>query len=335
MIHYRKYLVIAAQTAVSIGVLAWIASRVDLSDSMRAIAAIPPSAVILAVATVGLGFVVNALRWGALLRNFSITLSFGRLFSFYVMGLFFSLFLPTSIGGDAFRVYAVARSSDRPAAVLFATLQDRMLGLCASMAVSLAVMPLAGPMLPRDFLIWIATMQLAAVVGLAFVLYPPLAFVVGVWLSRRFSRLSGLALRMRPTRIVGHLERAMAGVGGLMRTRPGNIHITVVLGVLPVVIIAFAYQTILRSMGVDAEPAALLLIIPLVWIARLLPISLGGIGVGEGAFVLLARFAGIDGDKAFATALAVLAVQIAWALVGGVLLLRSGLKKALSHARRS
>ena len=50
--------------------------------------------------------------------------------------------------------------------------------------------------------------------------------------------------------------------------------------------------------------------------------------------MLLARMAGIDGEIAFATAIAVLAMQIAWALVGGALLLRSGLKKAVDDANR-
>jgi hypothetical protein len=89
---------------------------------------------------------------------------------------------------------------------------------------------------------------------------------------------------------------------------------------------SFAYGEVLRSMGAPAPTALLMLIIPLVWLIRLLPISLGGIGLGEGAFVVLAAYGGIDREKAFAAALTVLAIQIGWSLVGGALLLRSGLK---------
>ena len=332
--HYRKYLVAAAQAAVSIAVLGLIASRVDVADSMASITAIPLATLVLATAIVGLGFVASALRWGAVLRNVSITLPSWRLVSYYLMGLFFSLFLPTSVGGDAFRVYVVARRSEKFAAAFFATMQDRLLGLCGAMAVSLAVMPAAGHVLPREFLPSILAIQCGAVAATVFALYPPLILATLVPFSRWLARIRQRVPRLHSDAVASRVEKVLASLGGLMRTRPTNVPLMLVLALLPAVIIPFAYQVILAAMGIEAKSSLLMLIIPMVWIVRLLPISLGGIGLGEGAFVLLAAFAGIDRHKAFAAALAILAIQIGWALLGGILLLRSGLKRAFAYSRR-
>ena len=330
---YRKYLVGAAQAIVSVGVLTALAIWVGLPESMASIMAIPPGVMILAATIVALGYIAGALRWGMLLRNSKITQSSWALISYYFIGLFFSAFLPTGIGGDAFRVYAVARSSGNALAALFATLQERALGLCGSIAVSLAVMPAAGYLLPREVLPSIVAMQFAAVAALPFVLFPSLFFVAWRRLSGRFGGMSGILSRVRSVRMVARNERTLAGMGDLMRARPANVAALLLLGILPAVIISFSYQVVLASMGVDASPAFLMLIIPIVWIVRLLPISLGGIGVGEGAFVLLAGFAGIQHDKALAAAVAVLAVQLCWALFGGLLLLGGGLRKAFIRTR--
>src|SRR5205807_9617058 len=70
--------------------------------------------------------------------------------------------------------------------------------------------------------------------------------------------------------------------------------------------------------GIDL--AAWCLVVPLVWVVRMLPVSFNGIGVGEGAFVFLAGLFAVPSDSALALSLTVLGVQTGVALVGGLLL---------------
>ena len=127
----------------------------------------------------------------------------------------------------------------------------------------------------------------------------------------------------------------MAKFEVLITSRSQNVAALLLLAVLPAIIISYSYQVILQSIGIETSVAVLMLIVPMVWIVRLLPISLGGIGLGEGAFVLLAALAGMDRERAFAAALAVLGIQIAWSLIGGLLVVRSGLKRAFAAAQPS
>ena len=335
MSNYRRYLIPVAQAVVSVALLAWIATRVDLTDSFASVAAVPVWVLVMVSGMMGATFFAAAARWGRALQNFSIRLSSWRLFSYYLMGLFFSLFLPTSVGGDAFRVYAVARACGRPAAVLFATLQERLVGLCGAVTVSLAVMPIMAHILPPEIRPAILAVQGATVVVAVFVLYPPLVFSLLGPLLRALRGLARSLPRLHSDFMAARIERVVEGLENLVRTRPTRVTEMLALGLLPAIIVSLAYREILSSMGISVPVAFFMLIIPLVWIIRLLPISLGGIGLGEGAFVVLAALGGIDQEKAFAAAVLVLAIQIAWSMLGGALLLQSGLKRTLALSRRT
>jgi uncharacterized protein (TIRG00374 family) len=331
---YRKHFLAALQAMISIAALAWLARQVDLSDSIASLASIPLIVVFGAFLVLGLGFAVSASRWTLCLENVGIELPWPTLFRYYMMGMFLSLFLPTSIGGDAFRVYAVGRGVKRLTAALFATVQERFLGLCGAVAASLAVMPLVGSVLPTPLLRSIVAFQLVAVLATVFVLYPSLLSRLWVPLARALSALRRTLPWMHSAQIAAHVDGVLARLGDLMRTRPRRVPILVALSLLPAVVISFAYELILRTIGVEVSLALLVMIVPLVWIVRVLPIAMGGIGIGEGAFVLLAVMAGMDREKAFAAALAVLAIQIAWSLIGGLLLVRSGIKHAFAYSQR-
>jgi len=58
----------------------------------------------------------------------------------------------------------------------------------------------------------------------------------------------------------------------------------------------------------------------MVWIVRMAPISLNGIGVSEGSFVFLIGLFNVPADQALALALAILGVMTSTALLGGLLL---------------
>ena len=78
-------------------------------------------------------------QWHLLLRSSGVALPARDTFGFYSVGLFFNNFLPANVGGDAVKVYDVARLGADPYQVIAVTLLDRLLGvfsLCALAAVA-------------------------------------------------------------------------------------------------------------------------------------------------------------------------------------------------------
>jgi uncharacterized membrane protein YbhN (UPF0104 family) len=76
---------------------------------------------------------------------------------------------------------------------------------------------------------------------------------------------------------------------------------------------------IARAFSIDLGFPSLLMVVPIVELARMIPISISGIGVREATFVaLLGRF-GVDGTLAFTYSVVVYLVFMLFALIGGLL----------------
>src|ERR1044071_8257627 len=48
---------------------------------------------------------LSAYRWHLLVKPQDLTVPFRKILAFYFLGMYFNFFLPSSIGGDVFKVY--------------------------------------------------------------------------------------------------------------------------------------------------------------------------------------------------------------------------------------
>ena len=108
----RPFLRVAAQlvSAGLIVLLIHVARRGNLGESLGRLR----QSIALVVGLGLLQVVLASCRWQILLRQVGVREPLSRLGRLYLIGLFFSLFLPTSSGGDAVRIYEVARRRARP-----------------------------------------------------------------------------------------------------------------------------------------------------------------------------------------------------------------------------
>ena len=60
-----------------------------------------------------------------------------RLLAFYFTGMFFNLFLPTIVGGDAVKAVLLARETGAPARATMSVFMERNLGLFALLSIAL------------------------------------------------------------------------------------------------------------------------------------------------------------------------------------------------------
>lgn len=76
-----------------------------------------------------------------------------------------------------------------------------------------------------------------------------------------------------------------------------------------------------RALGLDVETAYFFLLVPLLAVVASLPISFNGIGVREGAGILLFGLVGLDRGSAFSLQFTTYLVAFAVSLIGGVVFL--------------
>ncbi|NNE43062.1 MAG: flippase-like domain-containing protein, partial [Gemmatimonadetes bacterium] len=87
--------------------------------------------------------VLSAMKWQSFLRAADLHVPLRSLVGTYLTGSFFNLFLPSSVGGDVYRVFEIKRSTGRGADSLASVFADRLSGLLALVILGM-VFSLAG-----------------------------------------------------------------------------------------------------------------------------------------------------------------------------------------------
>jgi glycosyltransferase 2 family protein len=330
----RRLLRVLLQSLVSLALIGVLVSMVRSTDMLASFRALDPGALLFALGLQVVAFVLNSRRWQLLLANVGISERLLDLAVLYFIGQFFSLFLPTGTGGDVVRVYDVGRRSGRLAQAALATLQERLLGLGASLAIGLVAAIYYLPLVPPQLRVWIGIIQIAGAIGIALLLYPALLFA----LAGRFWRAYGQrpALQQFAERpLVARVARALQPIGALPPLRPLRLALLLGMAFTAVLMGIGMYYTIGLSLGIQIGFMAFCLVVPLVWIVRMAPVSLNGLGLGEGAFVVLMGWFAVPADKSLVLALAFLGLQTCCALFGGVFLLLRMARGSWASARHA
>jgi uncharacterized protein (TIRG00374 family) len=310
----RRWLAAAARTAISIGLVAALLSRLSLADIRSAFEA--PVWHLLAAALViyGLSALGGALQWAWILRVAGLTTPRRELIRLYLVGLFFNNFLPANVGGDAVKIFDLGRREGRPLKVFCATLLDRLLGLTGLTA--LALVAVAAATLHTTTLPPVYPLFLAMVIWLG---------LLCLLLSRRISsRLAPLLVRLGLGRVALRLEAVLAEFR-LYRARTrwflGIFLFAVGVQALRVLTHLVAARGL--SIPLSGEQSLqLFVLVPLLGILIALPISVNGIGLRESASALTFTVAGIAARDAVAMELTAYLVQVVFSLVGGWLFWR-------------
>jgi glycosyltransferase 2 family protein len=223
---------------------------------------------------------VSAWRWHVLMGVQGIKIPGYKTTQIVGVGMFFTTFLPGAIGGDAIRVACIARSfpHSRTRAV-FSVVVDRMLGITGLFFVG----TIAGlTMLPIIFARPQLTVLAVAVAGL---FIGALATMIAAIPLIRVLEGSERVSRMRDA----HGWRAYAWQLILAiaahRNAKGRLLIAFALSIANHVLVLIALAIVAALLGIgnlqlrDYGFAA-----PMTFMANLLPITPGGLGVGEAAF---------------------------------------------------
>lgn len=250
-----------------------------------------------------LGFVLSAWRWQRVLYVFGERVSLPRLVSHYLAGQFVGNFLPSTIGGDVLRITRLTPSVRSSATSFASVVLERMTGW-----VILPVLTLVGLVFhPALFELGVAP-RLA--LGLALVTLALLTLVLIAAGSRnlagRFAEHEGWQ------RFIGAVH---IGVDNLRHHPRGAVGVIASAAVyqLSMVLLVFVAT---RAVGLDLPVLTVLAFAPAVLIAQVLPFSLNGIGLREGAFVLFLTPLGVTTTQAVAVGLLVYGMTLAISLLG-------------------
>lgn len=254
------------------------------------------------VATTLVVQMVAGVRWASLARPLGFHFS-RRFFVWrFFEGMFYSLFLPSSIGGDVIKAYRVGDSTQRRLLAGCSVLADRLTGLAA-----LGVLAGAAGTAAACSLGTAATLA----VGTLFLLVVVAAFFFGVGkLDRLLERIPA----RHPTR--AFLSRLLP-----YQQKPWLIVRAVGWSFVVQMGGAAAVGLIARSLGVDLPLSLWFWVVPSLALVMVLPIFINGVGVREGGLAVLLAPYGVSTDQAVAVGVLWLATTMICGGLGGVLCL--------------
>ena len=120
----KRRLILLAKLAVMAGLLAVLYRNVDFTAFRAALAGLAWGWIPLIYILLLLNTALNSWKWGLLLQADGIAIPLRSLMCSHLIGTFFNLFLPSSIGGDAYRVVDVGRRAGAKSfAAVFAVVQ--------------------------------------------------------------------------------------------------------------------------------------------------------------------------------------------------------------------
>lgn len=324
---------------VGIGLVAFLLYSVNLSDVAAAAAKADLRFVVLAY---GLGIIdriLMAYKWNVLLQARGIGLALTTIIEIYWASTFFGLFLPATVGRDAFRTYAVSKRGFALGKIVSSIILERVLGLIALMSLVLTGIGLslflAEERIYRNIanLFWVSGLLLVVVI-LFFVLTLNRKLVNSS--KNRLSLLVSKRQRTKLCRVTRDywrlmLDRVTQGKAGRKISQilsdtyksylsfghaKSSLIFFLILSVFENLFpIAWTYCLAL-AFQIELPILYTFILVPIVLLLRRLPISIDGSGIHEGAFVYLMALIGFSAAQGFLLGFATYLLALALVLPG-------------------
>ena len=308
----RRILSAAIKILVSAALLYLALRKANFADLVARIDLLSAAWLTLALALTFLQIFIGVLRWRIVSRESGAPLPLKQAMRYNVIGTFFNQTLPSSIGGDAVRLWLVARSGAGWRAATYSIFVDRAVGLIALAIIIVASLPWSSRLIAdaygRSALTLIDFAALAGGAGFLVLGWLPWPWLKKWWATHHIHACAVIANRVIFS----------------TRNEPQIAILSFLVHFLAVVIAWCVVQSIAAPVGFDQT----FLLIPPVMLIAMLPISIAGWGVREATMGLAFGYAGLVTNEGINVSLLYGAVTFVAGAIGGVVWIFSAEKAA-------
>ncbi|MCC6931846.1 MAG: flippase-like domain-containing protein [Deltaproteobacteria bacterium] len=256
----------------------------------------------------------SSIKWQVFIRATGHDARILQLMKFYTVGYFFNTFLPSFIGGDVVRSYHLGQELNNYRLAFAATFLERFTGLLAMCLISLSFV-LAGSEITKGVEIVVYLMATVTVL-VALPCFSEHCAKISFFVTRRGLSLFGPAKYFgQLTQLTDKIEEAMS-----FARHNGNLLIKAMIWSLVfhslTVVNTYVAGLALGISGVSIT--GLFVVVPLVLLVGMAPVTPGGLGIQEGAFMFFLNRLGISEAEALGVGLVIRAKTMLIGLVGGI-----------------
>jgi len=273
----RTLLTVTVRILVSLGLLYFALRGINFAAVQSRLSQINLAWIAAAVAVTVIQIFLGALRWREISGLCQAPLTDLQAFRYNLIGTFFNQTLPSSIGGDAMRLWLVNRTGAGWRAATYSILTDRAVGLIALALIIVASLPWSYSMIAdgngRLALVFVDFAALAGGLGFLLLGYLPWRWLKTWWLTKHIHACSLIVNRV-----------IFNG-----RSGPKIAILSLSIHVLTVVIAWCA----VRSIAARADFDQIFLLTPPIMLITMMPISIAGWGVREATMMVAFGYAGL------------------------------------------
>lgn len=268
----------------SLAMLAVLFHEVHIKEIIPYLKQIHVTTYIIAITILFAGNTAAIFRWTLIMKTLGAPPANRFYFKTFLIGLMFNQVLPSSIGGDGYRMIEITKLGLSKRQAITSVLADRIVGFAGMIILCLLALPITYHLLSHLVFIYISLLVCACCAALVMVS------------TLRFIKIS---LFQRYLRWFYDLSETFAASFSSLT----DLTFKLILSVITNGTCAISFYFIAVALGIPAHLTDFIIIIPLVSLIMMIPISMAGWGIREGAMVYFGALIGISHPAALAISL--------------------------------
>jgi hypothetical protein len=305
---FKKIVSIFLRISVSIILLIFLFKQVDKKSLFEVIKNANPLLLLLAAFIFFLVYVLCLFRWEMLLKALKIHLPLKRVIVSACGGYFFSLFLPSTIGGDLMRSIDLATHTGRPHEVIATVVLDRLSGYVGLVIVALLAV-LVGFRYINDKTVLLSLGIITAI------LIAILLVLFNRFIYSKINKLIYSPNTGKLRQLLGDLHDELHYFKHHKKVIVNNLIFSLLLQAMS----PLSFYVTALSLGLKINIIYFFIFLPIISAITLLPISIGGLGLRDASTIYFFVKVGVSRNLAFAMSLLNFFFILAFGALGGLI----------------
>ncbi|MDD4954164.1 MAG: lysylphosphatidylglycerol synthase transmembrane domain-containing protein [Candidatus Omnitrophica bacterium] len=321
---FKKIFSILSRVAISAALLFFVFRQVDEKALLGTLKNVNLPLLVLAFLIFFLVYLLCIFRWQMLLKALGIHLPLKRVIISASGGYFFSLFLPSTIGGDLMRSIDLAAHTKKTHEVIATVVLDRLSGFVGLVLLALLSL-LFG---------WRYTQDKSVLLSIGMITLVLVGILFTIFNSFVYSKISKLlrspgAGKIR--QLLTDLHDELHYFKHHKKVIVYNLFFSVLVQIMP----PLSFYAAALALGLKINIIYFFVFLPIIGAITLLPISLGGLGLRDATTIYFFAQIGVSRDLAFAMSLLNFFFVLIYGIIGGLIYALTVRHRRIQHHQPS
>ncbi|MDX2231606.1 MAG: lysylphosphatidylglycerol synthase transmembrane domain-containing protein [Leptolyngbyaceae cyanobacterium bins.349] len=311
----KSKIILILKICISLSLLIVVFTRIDLPKLWEQVQYLSFPFVLFALLYYTACQWLSCLRWQVILKANHYPVSIRNLLAGYFAGMFVSIFLPSSYGGDVYRIYRLNQSIHNLEVSVSSVFLERFAGLAAIFALALLGLPPIFQLMGSWEVVGLFLLCASILSGGFLLILSP----------QLLSWMEPLLMKLHLTKIVERIAKTQIIFRKFVHHRQA---VSIAIGLSLVIQLSVIYYQYLlaQQLKIPVSFLELLIFTPISIVVTLLPISFGGLGVQEGLWAYLFSRVGLPAEQAVLLSLTFTLLGWLLSLPGGIILFLDSLR---------